>query len=179
MGMRPPEPSLPRPATQFILPMEGLPSVTLPMTCDEHTMRLRVGWGGVGTEEEPVQACAPAPSPLSNGVVKEEGQLRCLRSLGPNLGDNAGLLPPSPRSAGRPVPTLANSPSATPGVVRAAAAIAATATAKIGYAGLPTSCKQLTSHLLPAGPTRTVRSFGLESCLGSSHLSMSTGTKPV
>lgn len=124
--------------------------------------------------------CAPAPLPLSNGVVNEEGQLRCLRSLGPNLGDDTGLLPPSHRSAGRPVPTLANSPRAKPRTVGAAiAAAVAAAAARIVYTGLPARCKQLTPHLLPTGPTRTVRNFGLASCLESSHLSMSTGTRLV
>ena len=137
------------------------------------------GWGGVGPEES--RPCAPTPSPLSNGVVNEKGQLRCLRSLGPNRGDNAGPLPPLPRSAGRPVPTLANSPNA----IRAVAAIVAAATTtaatttKILCAGLPTSRKQLTPRLLSSGSTRTARNFGLVLCLGLLHLFMSSGKKPI
>lgn len=129
-----------------------------------------MGWVQRRSQSRP---CAPALSPLSNGVVNEEGQLRCLGSSGPNLGDNAGLLPPSRRPAGRPVPTLANGLSATPRAVEAAAAT------EILHAGLSSRSKQLTPHLLPAGPTRTVRSFGLVLCLGSSHLSMSAGTRPA
>lgn len=142
-------------------------------------MRLRVGWGGVGRVQRSSQSkpCAPTPSLLFNGVVNEKGQLRCLRSLGPNLGDNTRLLLPSPRSTGQPVPTLANSPSVTPRAISATAAIAAAAAAEILYAGLPTSCKQLTPRLLPAGSTRRVRNFGLVLCLGSSHLSMNIGSR--
>lgn len=130
----------------------------------------------MGTEEQPVQA-VPLLSSLSDGVVNEEGQLRCLRNLGPNLGDSIRLLPPSPRSAGRPVPTIVNRPSARPRLLRAAAdddrAI------RILYMRLPANCRKLISCLNPAGPIRTVRSFGLRSDLELSHLSMSSGRRLV
>lgn len=125
------------------------------------------------TEEQPVQA-VPIPSPLSNGVVYEEGQLRCLRNLGPNLADSARLLPPSPRSAGRPVPTIVNRPSARPKVLRAAAPAI-----RILDITFPADCRKLTPRLLPAEPTRTVRSFGLRSDLELSHLSRSSGRRLV
>lgn len=138
----------------------------------------------MGTEEQPVQA-VPLPSPLSDGVVNEEGQLRCLRNLGPNLGDSVRLLPPSPRSAGRPVPTIVNRPSARPRLLRAVAVTAAAATTttvhaiRILYLRLPANCRKLISCLNPAGPIRTVRSFGLGSDLELSHLSMSSGRRLV
>lgn len=110
-------------------------------------------------------------------MVNEEGQLRCLRSLGPNLRDNIGLLPPSPRRTRRPVLTLANSPSAGPRAPRPT--LAAVDTAKILYIEFPTRCKWLIPRLLPIGHTRTVRSFGLVLCLESSHLSMNIGTRLV
>uniref|UniRef100_A0ABI7Z4Q1 Proteasome inhibitor PI31 subunit n=1 Tax=Felis catus TaxID=9685 RepID=A0ABI7Z4Q1_FELCA len=45
LDLEPSEPSLPGPGAWFILPEEAWSSVTLPMTHDEHTMRLRVGLG--------------------------------------------------------------------------------------------------------------------------------------
>lgn len=129
-----------------------------------------MGWVQRSSQSRP---CAPTLSPLSNGVVSEEGQLRCLRSLGANLVDNLGLLPPSPRPAGRPIPTLANSLSVISRAVKAAAAT------EILYLGLSTSNKQLIPHLPPVGPTGTVRNFGLVLHLKSSHLSTSLGTRLV
>lgn len=129
----------------------------------------------MGAEKQPVQA-VPLPSPLSDGVVNEEGQLRCLRNLGPNLRDSVRLLPPSPRSAGRPVPTIVNRPSARPRLLRAVAVAHAI---RILYMRFPASCRKLISCLNPAGPIRTVRSFGLGSDLELSHPSMSSGRRLV
>lgn len=128
------------------------------------------------TEEQPVQA-VPLPSPLSDGVVNEEGQLRCLRNLGPNLGDSVRLLPPSPRSAGRPVPTIVIRPIAGPRLLRAV--VAAHAIIRILYVRFLANCRKLNSCLNSAGPIRIVRSFGLGSDLELSHLSMSSGRRFV
>lgn len=127
----------------------------------------------MGIRSSQSRPCA-LPSPLSNGVVNEEGQLRCLRKLGPNLGDSARLLPPSPRSAGRPVPTIVNRPSARPEVLRAA-----TPATRLLCTRLAANRRKLTPRLLPVGPTRIVRSFGLGSDLEFSHLSMSSGRRLV
>lgn len=149
--------------------------MTLPMTCDEHTMRLRAGWGGVGPG---VKALCPCTSPLSNGVVNERATQMHLRSLGPNRRQR-GPLPPLPRSAGRPVPTLANSPKR--------------------YQDIKRHCRRCRHHrhhrhqntvrrvanqqkraprLLSSGSTRTAKT-GLVLCLGLLHLFMSSGKKPI
>lgn len=104
IGHLSPEPCLLGPGTWLSLPIGPLPSMTLPMTCDEHCVRLRAGWGGSGPREES-RPCAPTPSPLSNGVVNEKGQLRCPRLRPKSRRQRRAICPLTLESAGGPVPT--------------------------------------------------------------------------